>query len=71
MRALNEVLGLSHVIGDHDRIVATPALNSFLIASLHEKSPLLVVTHSSRRAEELFNEVTESVPTKNVFLFPA
>jgi transcription-repair coupling factor (superfamily II helicase) len=71
MRALNDVLGLSHVIGDHDRIVATPALNSFLIASLHEKSPLLVVTHSSRRAEELFNEVTEVVPTKNVFLFPA
>ena len=71
MRALNEVLGLSKVFLEHDRVVATPALNSFLISSLHEKSPLLVVTHSSRRAEELVQEVIESVPAKNVFLFPA
>lgn len=54
-----------------DRIVATPALDSFLIASLYEKRPIVVVTHSSRRAEEVFTELSECVVGEQLFHFPA
>lgn len=50
-------------------IVAPAALNSFLLAARAENTPLLVITASSRSAEDLANELREL--HDNVLEFPA
>ena len=51
--SVNEIASLAH----GDEIVAPASAHGFLLSTLSQSNPLLVVTTSSRAAEYLFDEV--------------
>ncbi len=73
MRALVQMIGsesaVSSCLHDSKKIIAPAATYPFLLAKVAEKSSLLVVTSSSRSAEDLASELREL--HNRVLEFPA
>jgi len=73
MRALVQLIGgdnaVSSCLHDSKKIIAPASTYPFLLAKVAEKSPLLIVTSSSRSAEDLANELREL--HNRVLEFPA
>ena len=73
MRALVQMIGGESAVAscllDSKKIIAPAATYPFLLANLAQKSSLLIVTSSSRSAEDLANELREL--HNNVLEFPA
>jgi transcription-repair coupling factor (superfamily II helicase) len=73
MRALVQMIASESAVAsclhDSKKIVAPSATYPFLLAKVAEKSPLLIVTSSSRSAEDLANELREL--HNQVLEFPA
>ncbi|MCX6442254.1 MAG: DEAD/DEAH box helicase, partial [Actinobacteria bacterium] len=73
MRALVQMLGadtaVASCIGDAQKIISPAPTYPFLLALRAQSKPLLVITSSSRAAEDLANELRELHP--NVLEFPA
>ena len=75
MRGLRDALvqndEISRALTGPARIVAPSSLEPFLISLVQKKRSLVVITHSSRRAEELFQELSELTEPQNLLFFPA
>jgi transcription-repair coupling factor (superfamily II helicase) len=73
MRALAQMIGSDSAVEislrEAKKIISPAATYPFLIANLARKQPLLIVTSSSRSAEDLANELREL--HNNVMEFPA
>ena len=73
MRALVQMLGSESAVAsclrDSKKIISPAATYPFLLANLAQKSSLLIITSSSRSAEDLANELREL--HNNVLEFPA
>ncbi len=73
MRALVQLIGGDNAVAsclhDSKKIIAPASTYPFLLAKAAEKSPLLIVTSSSRSAEDLANELREL--HNRVLEFPA
>ena len=73
MRALVQMLGadaaVASCINDAPKIISPAPTYPFLLALRAQSKPLLVITSSSRGAEDLANELRELHP--NVLEFPA
>ena len=73
MRALVQLIGSDNAVAsclhDSKKIIAPASTYPFLLAKGAEKSPLLIVTSSSRSAEDLANELREL--HNRVLEFPA
>jgi len=73
MRALVQMIGSESAVEpclrDSKKIIAPAAIYPFLIANLAQSTPLLIITSSSRSAEDLANELREL--HNQVLEFPA
>ena len=73
MRALVQLVGgesaVASCLHDSKKVIAPASTYPFLLAKVAEESPLLIVTSSSRGAEDLANELREL--HKRVLEFPA
>ena len=73
MRALVQMIGSESAVEpclrDSKKIIAPAATYPFLIANLAQRTPLLIITSSSRSAEDLANELREL--HNHVLEFPA
>ena len=56
--------------GDHQEIVAITAIHGLVAAAQSQEAPVLIVTASSRRADELEQELRSYLGTEQVINFP-
>ena len=57
-------------IENGSEVISIPSAQSLLLAKHSQSSPLLVVTASSRRAEDLADELRAYIGAANVIEFP-